>query len=224
MSVFNKNKRIQYLGFNDFGFSVVGILVISFVTNYLFNDPLEQITLDLKLIAWAGSLFFTCVDWFAIRVVIIFLRKKYPDFKDDKKDAGELGAGHTVTALYEVVPASSNFLGPTQLKYQSINTSPINLHDNELATVKFRYKKPDEKKSQLMVKTINTSEKTFNNTSENFKFSSAVAGFGMLLSDSKHKGDLNFNIISAIAKKGKGIDEHGYRSEFIRLIDLAEHL
>ena len=146
------------------------------------------------------------------------------DFKDDKKDAGELGAGHTVTALYEVVPVSSNFLGPTQLKYQSINTSPINLHDNELATVKFRYKKPDEKKSQLMVKTINTSEKTFNNTSENFKFSSAVAGFGMLLSDSKHKGDLNFKIISAIAKKGKGIDEHGYRSEFIRLIDLAEHL
>ena len=85
MSVFNKNKRIQYLGFNDFGFSIVGILVISFVTNYLFNDPLEQITLDLKFIAWAGSLFFTCVDWFAIRVVIIFLRKKYPDFKDDKK-------------------------------------------------------------------------------------------------------------------------------------------
>ena len=87
MSVFNKNKRIQYLGFNDFGFSIVGILVISFVTNYLFNDPLEQITLDLKLIAWAGSLFFTCIDWFAIRVVIIFLRKKYLDFKKELKFA-----------------------------------------------------------------------------------------------------------------------------------------
>jgi len=146
------------------------------------------------------------------------------DFQDDKKDAGELGAGHTVTALYEIVPTNNDQLGPVSLKYQTINLASSNSLNGELATVKFRYKKPDENKSKLIVKTISTSVESFNNTSENFKFSSAVAGFGMLLTDSEYKGDLSFNDISAMAKIGKGNDEHGYRSEFIRLIDLAEHL
>ena len=146
------------------------------------------------------------------------------DFEDDKKDAGELGAGHTVTALYEIVPTNNDQLGPVSLKYQTVNLASSNSLNSELATVKFRYKKPDENKSKLIVKTIPTSVEAFNNTSENFKFSSAVAGFGMLLTDSEHKGDLSFNDISAMAKIGKGNDEHGYRSEFIRLIDLAEHL
>ena len=146
------------------------------------------------------------------------------DFQDDKKDAGELGAGHTVTALYEIVPTNNDQLGPVSLKYQTVNLASSNSLNSELATVKFRYKKPDENKSKLIVKTIPTSVEAFNNTSENFKFSSAVAGFGMLLTDSEYKGDLSFNDISAMAKIGKGNDEHGYRSEFIRLIDLAEHL
>ena len=145
------------------------------------------------------------------------------DFKDDKKDAGELGAGHTVTALYEIVPTNQQ-LEPATLKYQTINTASTTSLNNELATVKFRYKKPDKNKSKLIVKTIPSSAEAFNKTTENFKFSSAVAGFGMLLKGSEHKGNLTYTDVLKMAKTGKGIDEHGYRSEFIRLIGLAEHL
>lgn len=146
------------------------------------------------------------------------------DFKDDKKDAGELGAGHTVTALYEIVPTTNIQMGPTTLKYQTVNVASTTSLSNELATVKFRYKKPNEDTSKLIVKTIPTSAEAFNTTTANFKFSSAVAGFGMLLKDSEHKGNLTYTEVLKIAKTGKGIDEHGYRSEFIRLIGLAEHL
>jgi len=85
MPLFNKKKRIQYLGFDDFRYSVIGILVISFITNYLFNTTAERTTLDLILIGWGVGLFFTICYWCIIRNILIFLRKKYPDFKDDKK-------------------------------------------------------------------------------------------------------------------------------------------
>ncbi len=81
----NKKKRIQYLGFNDFWFTVIGILIISLITNYLFNDPSERNSIILILVGWSVSLFFTICDWFLIRSVMIFLRKKYPHFRDDKK-------------------------------------------------------------------------------------------------------------------------------------------
>ncbi|WP_378187855.1 sensor histidine kinase [Aquimarina sp. W85] len=85
MSFFNKKKRIHYLGFNDFWFSVVGILILSTITNYLFNDPSQRTSIALVAIGWGASLFFTICDWFTIRLILIFLRKKYPDFKDDIK-------------------------------------------------------------------------------------------------------------------------------------------
>jgi sensor histidine kinase YesM len=83
--LFNKERRIQYLGFNDVWFSLTGILIISLITNYLFNDPLERHSLILAILGWTVSLFFTICDWCIIRSILIFLRKKYPDFRDDKK-------------------------------------------------------------------------------------------------------------------------------------------
>ncbi|MFY0630917.1 MAG: histidine kinase [Flavobacteriaceae bacterium] len=85
MPLFNKKKRIQYLGFNDFWFSVIGILILSIIANYLFNNLSERKSIDLILIGWFASLLITIFDWFIIRGVLIFLRKKYPDFKDDLK-------------------------------------------------------------------------------------------------------------------------------------------
>ena len=81
----NRKKRIQYLGFDDLWFTVIGILSLSLITNYLFNDPSERNSLALVLIGWGVSLFFTLCDWFIIRSILILLRKKYPDFKDDVK-------------------------------------------------------------------------------------------------------------------------------------------
>jgi len=83
--LFNKEKRLKYIGFNDIWFAVIGNLVLSFVANYLFNNPEERNSLDLFLIGWTVSLTFSICDWFIIRTVLIFLRKKYPEFKDDVK-------------------------------------------------------------------------------------------------------------------------------------------
>ncbi|NAS29924.1 histidine kinase [Flavobacteriaceae bacterium R38] len=85
MALFNKKKRIQYLGFDDFWFVVIGILIISIITNYLFNNPSERTSTALVLIGWGSSLFFTICDWLILRSILIFLRIKYPDFKDDLK-------------------------------------------------------------------------------------------------------------------------------------------
>ncbi|WP_299104554.1 histidine kinase [uncultured Tenacibaculum sp.] len=85
MALFNKKKRIQYLGFNDIWFTIIGILFISIITNYLFNNPFERASLDLVFIGWFAAFFSTVCDWLIIRGILIFLRKKYPDFKDDLK-------------------------------------------------------------------------------------------------------------------------------------------
>ncbi|MFC2109661.1 von Willebrand factor type A domain-containing protein [Bacteroidota bacterium] len=150
---------------------------------------------------------------------------KAQDFQNDKKDAGELGAGHTVTALYEIVPMNSKKKYDTDLKYQKVKMSETTARfENELATIKFRYKKPNETKSKLLVRTIKNKTKTFKETSENFKFSSAVASFGMLLRNSDYIENLTYNSVLKIAKKGKGIDENGYRSEFIRMVEMVSLL
>ncbi|WP_139957243.1 vWA domain-containing protein [Flavicella sediminum] len=150
---------------------------------------------------------------------------KAQDFQNDKKDAGELGAGHTVTALYEIVPMDAKKKYDTDLKYQKVKkTETKNNFENELATVKFRYKKPNESKSKLLVRTLHNSAKKQQEISENFKFSSAVAGFGMLLKNSDYKENLNYEVVLKMAKEGKGNDAHGYRSEFIRLVELVSLL
>ena len=85
MPLFNKKKRIQYLGFNDFWFSVIGVLSLSLIANYLFNNPSERGSIDLIIIGWFAAFISTSCDWIIIRLILIFLRKKYPSFKDDFK-------------------------------------------------------------------------------------------------------------------------------------------
>ncbi len=145
------------------------------------------------------------------------------DFNDDKKDAGELGSGHTVTALYEIIPVGveSEFVKDIDpLKYQ-ITEGQSNLNSDELFTVKFRYKEPDGNKSKLITKVV---ESEIQNASRNLDWSMAVAGFGMLLRDSEYKGGITYADVLTMAKSSKGKDEFGYRGEFIGLVELAKSM
>jgi len=146
------------------------------------------------------------------------------DFNDDKKDAGELGAGHTVTALYEIIPADSEeSTGSVDaLKYQQTSVTTTARSSDEVMTVKLRYKEPTGDTSQLIVMPVLDEQVTFKESSNNFRFSSAVAAFGMLLRDSKFKGDITLETIQEIARESKGLDREGYRAEFIRLVEIAE--
>jgi Ca-activated chloride channel family protein len=146
------------------------------------------------------------------------------DFNDDKKDAGELGAGHTVTALYEIIPANASGIDSNvdELKYQTTTSNQAAMNSNELVNVKLRYKEPTSSISQLIVKPVVDNKVAFAQSSNNFRFSSAVAGFGMLLRDSKFKGDISYQAVIDIAKHAKGKDLEGYRSEFVQLVEKAE--
>jgi len=146
------------------------------------------------------------------------------DFNDDKKDAGELGAGHTVTALYEIIPADSEeSTGSVDaLKYQQTSSTNTAKSSDEVMTVKLRYKEPTGDTSQLIVMPVLDEQVTFKESSNNFRFSSAVAAFGMLLRDSEFKGDITSEAIQEIARESKGLDREGYRAEFIRLVEIAE--
>jgi Ca-activated chloride channel family protein len=147
------------------------------------------------------------------------------EFNDDKKDAGELGSGHTVTALYEVIPhgvdLDSSLSDIDPLKYQE-PSKPTGEFADELLTVKLRYKQPDGDKSTLLSQTVKTSNN--NEISQDLSFAASVASFGMLLRDSKFKGNSSFELVQKLAKEGKGNDENGYRSEFIKIVELAELL
>lgn len=146
------------------------------------------------------------------------------DFNDDTKDAGELGAGHTVTALYEVV-LKGNGSAPSvdPLRYQRLTELiPPATKNDELLTVKFRYKKPAETKSKLIVNHLKDKSTLLSKTSDNFRFSAAVAEFGLLLRNSKHKKSASFQKVLELAKNSKGKDEFGYRAEFIRLVEMSE--
>ncbi|WP_436514923.1 YfbK domain-containing protein [Ekhidna sp. To15] len=145
------------------------------------------------------------------------------DFNDNKKDAGELGSGHTVTALYEIIPVGveSEFVKDIDpLKYQT-NDAPIAGDSDELLTVKFRYKEPDGNKSKLITQVV---ENEIRKSSNNLDWSMAVAGFGMLLRDSEYKGDMTYADVLKMARSSKGEDAFGYRSEFIELVDLARSM
>ncbi|PRB05971.1 hypothetical protein CQ046_01995 [Chryseobacterium sp. MYb7] len=140
------------------------------------------------------------------------------DFINDKIDAGELGSGHTVTSLYEVIPANvaSEFIPKeTKLKYSEISKKK-NFGD-EMATIKFRYKKPDGDKSMEITKVIKKEDKS--SVSPDFKFASSVAWFGLVLRNSELITKKDLSDIENLAKQGKSKDEEGYRSEFIRLIE-----
>lgn len=148
------------------------------------------------------------------------------DFNDDKIDAGELGAGHTVTALYEIIPAGSKtkINDIDDLKYQNNDSKEVDKYQKELLTLKFRYKSPKESKSILIKEVVTDKGVNFSNTSDNFRFSASVAGFGMLLRDSKFKGDLSYKKVIDMASGSIGKDENGYRAEMIDLIKKAEKL
>ncbi len=144
------------------------------------------------------------------------------DFNDDTKDAGEIGAGHSVTALYEVVLKGNedgNTPSVDELRYQKKGEAKENFSD-ELLTVKFRYKAPNGVTSKLIERSLQAdfSKKT----STNFNFSATVAGFGMLLRDSEYKGNLTFADVLKASKDNKGDDANGYRAEFIRLVEAAQ--
>lgn len=145
------------------------------------------------------------------------------DFNDDSKDAGEIGAGHTVTALYELIPAgqpnSESKVDP--LKY-SKQFSEARRYKDELLTIKLRYKAPDGDQSRLIEQTV--AAKPVGSPSANFQFASAVASFGMWLRDSDYIGNMDAEKIIKLARAGRGIDEDGYRAEFIRLVQTAKDL
>ena len=149
-------------------------------------------------------------------------RKLHPeDFTNDVIDAGELGSGHTVTALYEIIPVGieSKFAGDMPaLKYSKTEIKPSE-HNNELATVKFRYKKPDGDKSTEMVEVIDNKTLEIQNASEDLKFSAAVAWFGLKLRDSKLVDNKSSADIKMLAAQGMKYDSEGYRAEFIRLVE-----
>jgi Ca-activated chloride channel family protein len=148
------------------------------------------------------------------------------DFNDDTKDAGEIGAGHTVTALYEVVPYGQKFENPgvDALKYQQPVKPSEMANSNELMTVKLRYKEPAQDQSKLLSVSLADSKGRLDGASDNFKFASAVAAFGMLLRDSKYKAEASYNKVIELARASVGSDPQGYRSEFIQLVETAQTL
>jgi Ca-activated chloride channel family protein len=148
------------------------------------------------------------------------------DFNDDTKDAGEIGAGHTVTALYEVVPYGQKFENPgvDPLKYQQPVKPSEMANSFELMTVKLRYKEPSQSQSKLVSVSLADSGAKLDAASANFKFASAVAAFGMLLRDSKYKADASYNKVIELARASLGADPQGYRSEFIQLAETARML
>ncbi|MCV9388199.1 vWA domain-containing protein [Reichenbachiella ulvae] len=145
---------------------------------------------------------------------------KDEDFNDDKKDAGELGAGHTVTALYEIIPVGviSKFSPVDDLKYQETKITESASASNELMNVKLRYKSPKGSESQLIEQPLMDRSVDLSESSENFRWSASVAAFGMILRDSEFKGDFETKDALAMAKAAKGTDVNGYRSEFIQLV------
>jgi Ca-activated chloride channel family protein len=149
------------------------------------------------------------------------------DFNDDKKDAGEMGSGHTVTALYEIIPAgiSSEFLKKVDtLKYQQQEKFSASAFSNELMTVKLRYKQPDGDVSKLIEVPVLDENKSLQNTSSNYRFAAAVAEFGMLLRNSDFKQNATYKNVISLAGNAIDIDKEGYRKEFLQLAQRATTL
>ena len=146
------------------------------------------------------------------------------DFDDDKKDGGEIGAGHTVTALYEITLQDNvDEISESNLKYQIVAVKESAINTDEILTVKFRYKDPDGTESKLISQPV-----LFSSLKEkpgiNFNFSAAVAMFGMILKDSDYKGDANLDYVLELAESNLGEDEFGYREEFVQLVENAKRL
>ncbi|WP_245555386.1 VWA domain-containing protein [Baaleninema simplex] len=150
------------------------------------------------------------------------------DFNDDTKDAGELGAGHSVTALYEVIPVGAetdvNLPDVDDLRYQDTEVSPEAADSDELMLVKLRYKEPDGDTSELITQPLLDKGIRLDATSDDFRFAASVAEFGMLLRDSSYKGDATWEETLDLARNSRGEDAEGYRTEFMRLVEQAQIL
>jgi Ca-activated chloride channel family protein len=154
------------------------------------------------------------------------------DFNDDKKDAGEMGAGHTVTALYELIPAGSDeaLKSIDALKYQAYGEEKARPREvkadpkAELMTVKLRYKQPDGNTSTKVEIPVKGKVLELDVTSDNFRFAASIAEFGLLLRNSQYKEDASMEHVISMAKSARGEDEEGYRSEFMKLVKLADSL
>ena len=203
--------------------------------NYAYIDNMQEANRFLSK-EFKGSLFAIAKD---VKIQIEFNPKlvqsyrligyenrklHHEDFTNDAIDAGELGSGHSVTALYEIIPVeikSEYSVDTIDLKYSNTITK-TNTFTNELATIKFRYKKPDGKKSIEIIQTVENKSNSLDNNSDDFKFCAAVAWFGLTLKDSKFVPNKNKNDIIELASKSKSEDKDGYRSEFITLIESVE--
>jgi Ca-activated chloride channel family protein len=134
------------------------------------------------------------------------------DFANDKKDAGEIGAGHTVTALYELVPQQNSVSNNSSSRFQ------------EMMRVKLRYKKPLGTKSKLISFDVSSAPTQWRQASNNLRWASTVAQFGMMLRNSPYKNDATYEGILSEAQAAKGDDNFGYRNEFLGLIQIAKNL
>jgi len=147
------------------------------------------------------------------------------DFNNDTKDAGEIGVGHTVTALYELVPAGSDDMPSVDpLKYQQVKSGVNAKTSNELMTIKLRYKPMQINQSTLLSTVVKEAAIDLNNTSNDFRFAASVAGYGMLLTGSELSGKIDYQQVLTLAKGAKGADAEGYRAEFIRLVEMTQLL
>ena len=150
------------------------------------------------------------------------------DFNDDKKDAGEIGAGHNVTALYELVPADAKSdvaIPPVDdLRYQNKGNSSEHADSGELLTLKLRYKQPEGTKSTLIRFPVKDEGKKLADVDRDFRFAASVAAFGMLLRDSPYKGKASFANVKEIATGAVANDKSGYRTEFMQMVDRAARI
>jgi len=148
------------------------------------------------------------------------------DFNDDTKDAGEIGAGHTVTALYEVRLVGHEAEDPLPsgvdpLKYQKPSQVSDEAQTGELLTVNLRYKQPDADESTKLAVAVTDDNSEFDQASGDFRFAAAVASFGMLLRGSQHRGESDYSNVLTVADSARGNDRHGYRAEFIEMVKRA---
>jgi Ca-activated chloride channel homolog len=180
-----------------------------------FGGTLFTIAKDVKL-----QLEFNPVKVTAYRLIGYENRLlKSEDFNNDRKDAGEVGSGHTVTALYEIIPVGvkSDFFDIDPLKYQSTEVKGDTKYSDELLTIKIRYKKPDEDVSKLIVHSLRDSGKDLAKTSDNFRWAASVAAFGMLLRESDYVRNFTYDEVVSLAQSARGKDEEGYRAEFVNM-------
>jgi Ca-activated chloride channel homolog len=204
--------------------------------NYAYIDSVDEAKKALG-VSFAGTLYTIAKD---VKIQVEFNPSKVAgyrligyenrvmadtDFNDDRKDAGEIGSGHTVTALYEVVPAGQRIDNPgvDELRYGQQEASTTKFGD-ELMTVKLRYKEPKEDRSKLLTIGVLDRSRSIESASKNMKFAAAVAQFGLLLRDSRYKGSASYTNVATLVGSSLGSDLKGYRSEFMELVNKAQRL